>query len=78
MVGPWCVPLFLPRRDVFEQILPVAVRLLLYLGRLPWQYFVMWGEAEGGFFCPEPWVGGPDSLNSGKGIVVLQAGLFFV
>ena len=40
------------------------------------QYFVFWGEPpkEGsscGFHCVEPWVGGPNSLNTGKGLIVL-------
>ena len=41
------------------------------------QYFVLWGDADGGFFCPEPWLGGPDSLNTGAGRVVLHAGEAF-
>lgn len=44
--------------------------------------FVLWGVAPGaageagasgapGFLCVEPWVSGPDSLNTGDGLVVL-------
>ena len=43
------------------------------------RFFVLWGEApkttgERGFLCPEPWVGGPDSLNTGRGLMVLRGG----
>lgn len=41
--------------------------------------FVFWGRKAGdesgvGFLCPEPWVGLPDSLNSGIGCARLAAG----
>ena len=41
------------------------------------RHFVLWGEAPKadqnvGFICPEPWLSGPDSLNSKKGLVVLK------
>jgi galactose mutarotase-like enzyme len=39
---------------------------------------VLWGDKDGKFFCPEPWLGGPNSLNSGAGLVVLKAGQSFV
>ena len=45
------------------------------------RHFVLWGEppAPGvpgarGFICPEPWVGGPDALNSLRGLLVLRGG----
>jgi hypothetical protein len=47
------------------------------LGVLLRQYFVMWGDADGKFFCPEPWLGAPNSLNTHEGIVVLKAGETF-
>jgi galactose mutarotase-like enzyme len=41
------------------------------------RHFVLWGEPpkDGkniGFICPEPWVSGPDSLNTSKGLVTLK------
>ena len=36
------------------------------------QYFVLWGEND--YFCPEPWLGAPNSLNNGKGLVTVEAG----
>lgn len=45
------------------------------------RYFVLWGQAPkddakggGGFLCVEPWLGGPDSLNTRDGLAVLQPG----
>ena len=45
------------------------------------RHFVLWGEppAAGvpgarGFICPEPWLGGPDSLNTRRGLGVLRSG----
>lgn len=35
------------------------------------QHVVLWGSREEGFFCPEPWVGAPNSLNTGVGRVML-------
>jgi len=40
-------------------------------------YFVLWGDPEEGYFCPEPWVGGPNSLNTGEGLVQLPPGESF-
>ena len=40
--------------------------------------FVFWGDPAGGFFCPEPWVGKPNSLNTGDGAVCLERGQRFV
>lgn len=37
-------------------------------------FFVLWGDPGRGFFCPEPWLGGPDSLNERAGIVELEPG----
>jgi galactose mutarotase-like enzyme len=37
-------------------------------------YFVFYGMPETGLFCPEPWVGGPNSLNTKKGVVWLHEG----
>lgn len=42
--------------------------------------FVLWGtppdaaSGAGGFLCPEPWVSGPDSLNTREGLPVLAPG----
>lgn len=41
------------------------------------RFFVLWGSEEGGFFCPEPWLGGPNSLNTGDGLVQLNGGSSF-
>lgn len=42
------------------------------------RYFVLWGQApadgKGGFLCVEPWLGGPDSLNTRDGLAVLLPG----
>ncbi|MBE3577623.1 MAG: hypothetical protein IMX00_08015 [Limnochordales bacterium] len=37
-------------------------------------HFVLWGNRELQFFCPEPWYGLPDSLNTREGVVILGAG----
>ena len=37
-------------------------------------YFVFYGDPETGLFCPEPWVGGPNSLNTKEGVVWLHEG----
>ena len=50
-----------------------AANLLLATSR----HFVLWGEGSdeaGGFLCVEPWLGGPNSLNTGKGRVDLEPG----
>lgn len=36
--------------------------------------FVFYGAPEKRYFCPEPWLGGPNSLNSREGVAQLQAG----
>lgn len=47
----------------------------LLLGLEPqYYYFVLWGNRDQGFFCPEPWYGGPNSLNLRQGVVLLQSG----
>ncbi|MFQ6043030.1 MAG: aldose 1-epimerase [Candidatus Poribacteria bacterium] len=38
----------------------------------PDYYFVFYGIPEAGLFCPEPWIGGPNSLNTKKGVVWLH------
>jgi galactose mutarotase-like enzyme len=38
------------------------------------RHWVMWGSESEGFWCPEPWLGSPDSLNTGLGRVVLAPG----
>ncbi len=37
-------------------------------------YFVLYGHPENGLFCPEPWLGGPNSLNTKEGVVWLEHG----
>lgn len=39
--------------------------------------FVLWGDTDLGFFCPEPWYGGPNSLNERRGVVSLPPGARF-
>ena len=39
--------------------------------------FVFWGERDRGYFCPEPWLGGPDALNTGEYCVSLASGEAF-
>lgn len=38
--------------------------------------FVFWSDGKS-FFCPEPWLGEPDSLNTGRGVVSLPPGQRF-
>lgn len=33
--------------------------------------FVLWGDSKSKYFCPEPWLGWPNSLNSGRGLLKL-------
>lgn len=40
-------------------------------------HFVLWGLPEEKFFCPEPWLGLPNSLNTKHGAVILRAGESF-
>jgi galactose mutarotase-like enzyme len=40
--------------------------------------FVFWGVKELGYYCPEPWIGLPNSLNTGKGLILLPPGERFV
>lgn len=39
---------------------------------------VLWGEPDKGYFCPEPWYGGPNSLNTKEGLIHLDAGEEFL
>lgn len=41
-------------------------------------YFVFYGNMEKGYFCPEPWYGGPNSFNDQRGVVSLPPGEEFV
>lgn len=36
--------------------------------------FVLWADEARRFLCVEPWYGGPDSLNTGKGLLQLWPG----
>ena len=38
------------------------------------RHFVLWGDKDAGFICPEPWLSGPDSLNTLAGTPLLKAG----
>lgn len=40
--------------------------------------FVLWGDPAAGYFCPEPWIGRPNSLNTREGCVSLLPGRRFV
>ena len=40
--------------------------------------FVFWGVKDLGYYCPEPWIGLPNSLNTGKGVILLPPGERFV
>lgn len=35
-------------------------------------FFVFWGDPAVGYFCPEPWIGKPNSLNTGEGCIRLE------
>jgi galactose mutarotase-like enzyme len=39
--------------------------------------FVLWGSREHRYFCPEPWIGRPNALNSTDGRVALAPGARF-
>ncbi len=39
-----------------------------------WMLFVLYGNPEDSYFCPEPWVGGPNALNTREGVVALERG----
>ncbi|MDQ4421535.1 hypothetical protein OOT33_13995 [Sphingobium sp. DEHP117] len=39
--------------------------------------FNLWGNAEAGFFSPEPWVGRQNSLSDRKGLIMLPPGRTF-
>jgi len=41
-------------------------------------FFVFWGDPALQYFCPEPWIGKPNSLNTRDGCVCLQPGERFV
>ncbi len=34
--------------------------------------FVFWGQSDHNYFCPEPWLGKPNSLNTGQGCIFLK------
>lgn len=54
---------------------PVAGRLLAGEKDI---HFVFWGSPDLGYFCPEPWIGKPNALNTGRGAVELAPGGRFV
>jgi len=41
-------------------------------------HFVFWGSPGLGYFCPEPWLGSPNALNTGKGCIKLAPGQKFI
>jgi galactose mutarotase-like enzyme len=41
-------------------------------------FFVLWGTAEHRYFCPEPWIGRPNALNTRRGGIRLPPGERFV
>jgi galactose mutarotase-like enzyme len=41
-------------------------------------FFVLWETAQRSCFCPEPWIGRPNALNTGDGCVQLPPGERFV
>lgn len=49
-----------------------------YLSREEDLHFVFWGSPEIGYFCPEPWLGKPNALNTGVGCVKLAPGEKFI
>ncbi len=36
--------------------------------------FVMYGNPERAYYCPEPWIGWPNALQTGRGLINLPAG----
>jgi galactose mutarotase-like enzyme len=37
-------------------------------------HYTLYGNRERGFICPEPWIGGINSLNTGRGLIHLDPG----
>jgi galactose mutarotase-like enzyme len=40
-------------------------------------FFVFWGEERLRYWCPEPWLGGPDALSTGRRVAFLPPGESF-
>lgn len=38
------------------------------------RYVVLWSRDTSAFFCIEPWMGLPDAVNNGQGLICLEAG----
>lgn len=36
--------------------------------------FVLWTEKDRNFICTEPWMAGPNAMNTGKGLMLIPAG----
>jgi galactose mutarotase-like enzyme len=55
----------------------IVVRMSHRAGRMPAPPFVqfnLWGDAQAGYFSPEPWVGAQNSLNLRRGLVEIAPG----
>lgn len=70
-------PLSLELVEPGEMSVRVTQRVPAGLGLDDQLFFVLWGDPEAGYFCPEPWLGGPNSLNTGEGLVRLDPGKAF-
>jgi galactose mutarotase-like enzyme len=58
----------------------LAIRMSHTASQTPKQPIILyniWGDAQGGFFSPEPWVGLQNSLVLGKGLIRLEPGREF-
>lgn len=77
------------RRTAWAEIVdPASIRLRIsqaekpvwgrFTGRERDIGFVFWGKPEFGQLCPEPWMGRPNALNTGKGLLRLRPGGRFV
>mgnify|MGYP003821492581 FL=1 len=70
--APWTLiedPCGLSMRVSHRQLVPLFAKEDVY--------FVFWGEGPLGYFCPEPWLGGPDALNTGRHVAWLAPGSRF-
>lgn len=67
---------------------PYAMRLRIRHGEVPQggryhsaekdNFFVFWGTAQHGYFCPEPWIGRPNAPQTRRDCVLLPPGERFV
>lgn len=60
--------------DCWVEVESQGRRLRVSQAAGPENLFVLWADQTRRFLCVEPWYGGPDSLNTGKGLLQLWPG----